>query len=78
MASQNLPRPASANEKYQIYMRGWKDGAGGKPQRLDHVDHATLGHEYIRGFTDGMHAKGEASRAALERLKHTSSILRTM
>jgi len=61
-------------ELYQLYARGFRDGAGTKPMRKDH-----MGLEpYDRGYTDGVAAVRAACSAEAKRLEYEPTVLRAM
>lgn len=68
-----------ASEKYQSYMRGWRDGATGKAKRKEFMEHPTrqdLAHAYGWGYGMGETAAGKASSFAQGNFGYTPSILR--
>jgi len=65
-------RPWQVNELYQLYMRGWRDGAGLKPMREDHMDCP----EYNEAYAEGGRARQRVSNKAVKRLGYKPGILR--
>jgi hypothetical protein len=65
-------RPWTPEELFQLYMRGWRDGAGGHAMRKDHDDIL----EYEHGYSDGRIAWGVAAARACKKLKYEPSVLR--
>lgn len=68
-----------ASEKYQSYMRGWRDGAAGKPKRMEFIAHKTredLATSYGLGYTMGEDARIGASAFASQTFGYKPSILR--
>lgn len=65
-------RPWNKGERFHLFMRGWKDGAGGHVIRPDHTDIQ----EYERGYQTGYGARAFAAEAAAKRLRYKQSILR--
>ena len=65
-------REWTPGENYQMFARGWYDGAGSKPVRPDHEGHP----EYEAGFTDGVQAKYEALQRYCKRTGYAPEILR--
>lgn len=68
-----VERDWSAGERYQLYMRGFRDGAAIKAMRDDHIG---LG-AYDRGYGDGRHALHVALDAYGKEVGHVPSVLRT-
>lgn len=50
--------------EYQAYMRGWRDGAGGRIRSRHFTDHPTRKAPYERGYTGGTAAALRASEGA--------------
>lgn len=69
-------RENTPSERFQIYMRGWRAGAGVKPIDPVAEGHPTLGLDYIKGYDEGIKVRREASVAAAARYGYTPSILR--
>lgn len=67
-----IERPWQRSELFQLYMRGWRDGAGSKPMRKDHMDCP----EYDKAYAAGCKAREAVSRRVANRLRHTPNILR--
>lgn len=67
----------SASEKYQIYMRGWRDGAAGRGMDIIARNHETLQDFYVLGHKDGYEARAVASQTAYVKFGYQPSILRT-
>jgi hypothetical protein len=59
-------------ELHNLYMRGWRDGAGASGERLNHSDVP----EYAQGAKDGSEARIAAAAKAAKRLKYKPNILR--
>lgn len=59
-----------AGELWQMYRRGWTDGASGRikdPKNMTHPTRPDLPAMYLRGFEDGSTARHEAlQRVGLE------------
>lgn len=70
--SDGKERPWMKSEKYMLFMRGWRDGAGGHAIRKDHEDIQ----EYERGYQTGYGARHLAAANAAKRLKYKPEILR--
>ncbi len=68
-----VEREWSAHERYQLYMRGFRDGAGIKSMRDDHIG---LG-AYDRGYGDGRDALHTDLDAYGKEVGHEPSVLRT-
>lgn len=67
-----IEREWSASERYQLYARGFRDGAATKPMRKDHIG---LG-PYDRGYADGVKATRAACRREAKRLGYRPTVLR--
>lgn len=67
-----VERDWTASERYQLYARGWRDGAGLRPTRKDHLG---LG-PYNRGYGDGSKARDAACEAEALRIGFTVRIVR--
>lgn len=67
-----VDREWSKSERYQLYARGFRDGAGTKAMRKDHIG---LG-PYDRGYSDGIAATRAACNAEARRLAYEPTILR--
>jgi hypothetical protein len=65
-------KPWSPFELHNLYMRGWRDGAGTVAERLNHSDMP----EYSQGYKDGYAARSAAANKAAKRLKFKPNILR--
>lgn len=68
-----INRPWQANERYQLFARGFRDGAGTKPMRKDHMG---LG-AYDRGYAEGVAATKAACAAYAKEVNYTPAILRS-
>jgi hypothetical protein len=73
MGADGVERPWTKDEKFMLYMRGWRDGAGQRAMREE--VHLTCP-EYDTGYADGYEARQRASQRAAKRLKYKPSILR--
>lgn len=67
-----------AANRFQSYMRGWKDGASmhAMPKEFRNHSDAALSAAYDLGYAHGYEARGEAQKNAEERYGYTPSILR--
>jgi hypothetical protein len=65
-----VERPWTKDEKFMLFMRGWKDGAGCHAIRHPDIQ------EYERGYQTGYGARAFAADAAAKRLRYKPSILR--
>jgi hypothetical protein len=66
-----------AGNRFNMWVRGWGDGAGVKGVREDHVNHPTLGDVYAAAYRAGRDARHEAHAKAGERFGHRIGIVRT-
>ena len=66
------PREWSAGEKYQLYIRGFKDGASARAVRDDHEGHPS----YDRGYEEGRSAANAAISTYAKEIGYTPNILR--
>ncbi len=67
-----IERDWNARERYQLYVRGFRDGAAVKAMRDDHIG---LG-AYDRGYGDGRRALVLAAATYAEEVEYEPSILR--
>lgn len=67
-----VERDWKPSEIYQLYCRGFRDGAGTKPMRKDHMG---LG-PYDRGYAEGAQAARDACALEAKRLRYEPTILR--
>lgn len=67
-----VERPWTVTECYQLYARGFRDGAGTRAMRSDHVGLSV----YDRGYADGCAATRAACTAYAKEIGHSASILR--
>jgi hypothetical protein len=70
--SDGVERPWTKDEKYVLFMRGWRDGAGTHAMRKDHEDVQ----EYARGYQAGYDARVFAASSAAKRIKYKPRVLR--
>lgn len=66
-----------AANKYHTWCRGWRDGAGMRAMREDHLVHPTLGTTYSEAYAAGQAAARVMAEQASARFGYTPSILRT-
>jgi hypothetical protein len=66
-----------ASNKYHTWCRGWRDGAGMRAMRPDHLAHPTLGATYDEAYAHGQQAARDMAAVAATRFGYTPSILRT-
>lgn len=64
-------REWSSNEKYQLFVRGFRDGAA-----IHAMRHPGLG-AYELGYAEGQQARGRAVDAYAKKIGHVPTILRT-
>lgn len=67
-----VERDWTKKECFHLYVRGFRDGAGARTKRKDHVG---LG-PYDRGYTDGLKAARDAAQNEAKRLDYKPEILR--
>lgn len=60
------------HELYTLYVRGFRDGVGGKVQRKDHEELLP----YLRGYNDGITAVQAAATAYADEVGYEPSVLR--
>jgi hypothetical protein len=70
--SDGVERKWEPSELFQLYSRGWLDGANGAVMRPDHLDVP----EYSDGYVQGYRARGNALYKACKRLKYKPEVLR--
>lgn len=67
-----VERDWNASEKYQLFARGFRDGAGTRPMRKDHMG---LG-PYDDGYRAGQEATRAATAAYAAKVGHSPTVLR--
>lgn len=78
----SIPTPTQvlAHEKYQSYMRGWKDGCTARARRREFVEHETrpdLKEEYEAGYEEGMRVRAATQAEVATRIGYKPNVLRT-
>ncbi len=70
---------SEASSLYQLYLRGWRDGAAFRAldPSLRHHANEKFREAYERGYSEGREALNAAGKIASERYGYTPSILRT-
>jgi hypothetical protein len=77
MYRSRTPEEIDAANKYHTWCRGWRDGAGTRAMRPDHVAHPTLGTTYNEAYAAGQEAARVMAVDASNRFGYTPSVLRT-
>lgn len=71
--------PSEARSLYQLYLRGWRDGAAFRAldQELRKHPNEKFREAYERGYSEGRVALNAASEVASERYGYKPTMLRT-
>ncbi len=72
-----IDRSTQEANRYHVFARGWRDGAGSHAMRPDHMNHPTLAVDYEAGYASGRDAYSNAMTAASARLGYVPCVLRT-
>ena len=72
------PDPAGNQERYMVYVMGWKDGAAARAQRPNLIDHVRddLREAYFKGYQDGYSARAKMALHAAVTYGYKPTVLR--